>query len=97
MTFFDFPGIPQGRKGTNSITKPSFRVPSDEALTYYMKFEAFGIKHDGIQNVLGKKVLPFQEEDGQDYQLVSDEGNSVSHQVNHGRMGRFQRIRQFMA
>ena len=75
MTFFDFPGIPQGRKGTNSITKPSFRVPSDEALTYYMKrFEAFGIKHDGIQNVLGKKVLPFQEEDGQDYQLVSDEG-----------------------
>ena len=98
MTFFDFPGIPQGRKGTNSITKPSFRVPSDEALTYYMKrFEAFGIKHDGIQNVLGKKVLPFQEEDGQDYQLVSDEGNAVSHQVNHGRMGRFQRIRQFMA
>ena len=26
--------------------------------------------------MLGKKVLPFQEEDGQDYQLVSDEGNS---------------------
>lgn len=77
MTFFDFPGIPQGRKGTNSITKPSFRVPSDEALTYYMKrFDTFGITHEGIQNVLGKKVLPFQEADGQDYQLVSDEGDS---------------------
>lgn len=77
MTFFDFPGIPQGRKGTNSITKPSFRVPNDEALTYYMKrFDAFGVKHEGIQDILGKKVLPFQEADGQDYQLVSDEGDS---------------------
>jgi glyoxalase family protein len=36
------------------------------------RFEAFGIKHDGIQNVLGKKVLPFQEEDGQDYGLPGE-------------------------
>ena len=77
MTFFDFPGIPKGRKGTNSITKPSFRVPNDDALEYYLKrFDEYGVEHEGIQTLFGKKVLPFQEEDGQDYQLVSDEGNT---------------------
>ncbi|WP_368885184.1 ring-cleaving dioxygenase MhqE [Staphylococcus haemolyticus] len=76
MTFFDFPGIPKGRKGTNSITKPSFRVPNDAALEYYMKrFDTFGVEHEGIQTLFGKKVLPFKEEDGQDYQLISDENN----------------------
>ena len=77
MTFFDFLGIPKGRKGTNSITKPSFRVPNDDALEYYLKrFDEYGVEHEGIQTLFGKKVLPFQEEDGQDYQLVSDEGNT---------------------
>src|SRR5699024_10678331 len=27
MTFFDFPGIPKGRRGTDEIFKTSFRVP----------------------------------------------------------------------
>ena len=35
MTFFDFPNNPKGRKGTNSISRPSFRVPNDAALEYY--------------------------------------------------------------
>lgn len=76
MTFFDFPNIPKGTKGTNAITRPSFRVPNDEALTYYEnRFNEYGVKHDGIQDLFGKKVLPFEESDGQLYQLVSDENN----------------------
>ncbi|MEB6278597.1 ring-cleaving dioxygenase MhqE [Staphylococcus gallinarum] len=77
MTFFDFPNIPKGKSGTNSITKPSFRVPNDAALSYYeQRFNDFGVKHDGIQTLFGKQVLPFEESDGQHYQLVSDEHNS---------------------
>ncbi|MBU7217394.1 ring-cleaving dioxygenase MhqE [Staphylococcus gallinarum] len=77
MTFFDFPNIPKGKSGTNSITKPSFRVPNDAALSYYeQRFNDFGVKHDGIQTLFGKQVLPFEESDGQHYQLVSDEYNS---------------------
>lgn len=77
MTFFDFPNIPKGKSGTNSITKPSFRVPNDAALSYYeQRFNDFGVKHDGIQTLFGKQVLPFEESDGQRYQLVSDEHNS---------------------
>ena len=76
MTFFDFPNNPKGRKGTNSISRPSFRVPNDAALEYYKaRFEEFNVKHDDIQELFGKKVLPFEEEDGQTYQLISDEYN----------------------
>lgn len=76
MTFFDFPNNPKGRKGTNSISRPSFRVPNDAALEYYKAlFEEFNVKHEDIQELFDKKVLPFEEEDGQTYQLISDEHN----------------------
>lgn len=76
MTFFDFPNVPKGIGGTNSISRPSFRVPNDEALSYYaQRFDEFGVKHDGVQTLFDKKVLPFEEADGQLYQLVSDENN----------------------
>lgn len=76
MTFFDFPNVPKGHSGTNSITRPSFRVPDDAALVYYeQRFNEYNIKHEGIQTLFGKKVLPFEESDGQSYQLISDENN----------------------
>lgn len=76
MTFFDFPNIPQGRYGTNSITRTSLRVPSDKAIEYYKKrFEEMDIKHEEIQELFDKKILPFEEADGQRYQLISDENN----------------------
>lgn len=77
MTFFGNENWSQGQHGTNSISRTGLRVPSDAALDYYLnRFEEFAVEHDGIQEVFGKKVLPFQEPDGQRYQLVSDE-NSV--------------------
>ncbi|ENH98029.1 glyoxalase/bleomycin resistance protein/dioxygenase [Gracilibacillus halophilus YIM-C55.5] len=76
MTFFDFPGIPKGTHGTNEIYKTSFRVPSDAALDYWVKrFERLEIKHEGIQEQFGKKVLSFVDFDDQQYQLISDENN----------------------
>ncbi|GLY08831.1 ring-cleaving dioxygenase [Pseudobacillus badius] len=74
MTFFDFPGIPKGRHGTNEIAKTSFRVPSDEALEYWVKrFDRLAVKHTGIQEQFGKKTLSFVDFDDQAYQLISDE------------------------
>lgn len=74
MTFFDFPGIPKGRHGTNEISKTSFRVPSDEALEYWVKrFDRLAVKHTGIQEQFGKKTLSFVDFDDQAYQLISDE------------------------
>src|SRR6476619_5041867 len=69
MTFFDFPGIQKGVHGTNEISKTSFRVPSDDALAYWVKrFDKFNVKHKGIQEQFGKKVLPFVDFDDQHYQ-----------------------------
>ncbi|QHA93131.1 ring-cleaving dioxygenase [Bacillus sp. N1-1] len=76
MTFFDFPNIPKGRPGTNSISRVGLRVPDDTALEYYLeRFEEFDVKNEGIQELFGKKILPFEEADGQKYQLFSDENN----------------------
>ncbi|MFZ0474071.1 MAG: ring-cleaving dioxygenase [Halobacillus sp.] len=77
MTFFDFPGIPKGQHGTNEISKTSFRVPSDEALEYWVKrFDRLEVQHEGIKETFGKRVLPFTDFDEQAYELVSDENNT---------------------
>ncbi|WP_226034774.1 ring-cleaving dioxygenase [Aquibacillus saliphilus] len=76
MTFFDFPGIPKGAHGTNEISKTSFRVPSDDALDYWLKrFDRLEVKHTGIKEQFGKKTLSFVDFDEQNYQLISDELN----------------------
>ncbi|QDP38980.1 ring-cleaving dioxygenase [Radiobacillus deserti] len=76
MTFFDFPGIPKGTHGTNEIYRTGFRVPSDEALEYWVKrFDRLEVKHSGIKEQFGKKSLSFEDFDEQQYQLVSDENN----------------------
>ncbi|SEQ71416.1 glyoxalase family protein [Virgibacillus subterraneus] len=77
MTFFDFPGIPKGSHGTNEISKTSFRVPSDAALDYWVKrFDRLEVKHSGIKEQFGKKILPFVDFDDQNYQLISDENDN---------------------
>lgn len=76
LTFFDFPNHPKEVRGSNSISRVGLRVPNDEALEYYLeRFESFDVKHEGIKELFGKKILPFEEVDGQRYQLFSDENN----------------------
>ena len=74
MTFFDFPGVGKGSHGTNEIWKTSFRVPSDEALDYWVKrFDLLEVEHGGITEQFGRKTVSFADFDDQQYQLVSDE------------------------
>lgn len=76
MTFFDFPGIQKGVHGNNEIFKTSFRVPTNEALDYWLKrFDRLHVSHTGIKEQFGKKTLSFTDFDDQQYQLISDEGN----------------------
>lgn len=76
MTFFDFPNIPKGVHGTDEIYRTAFRVPSDEALNYWVKrFDRLQVEHTGIQKQFGVKVLSFVDFDDQQYQLISDENN----------------------
>ncbi|BAM46418.1 ring-cleaving dioxygenase [Amphibacillus xylanus] len=76
VTFFDFPGIPKGTHGTNEIYRTAFRVPSDETVEYWLKrFDRLNVKHDGVSEQFGKKVINFVDFDDQQYQLISDENN----------------------
>lgn len=76
MTFFDFEGIQKGKHGTNEIARTSFRVPNDKAVEYFLeRFEQFNVKHEAIQEMFGRKILPFEDFDGQLYQIISDEND----------------------
>ena len=74
MTFFDFPNIQKASKGTNEIAKTSFRVSSDLAIAYWKKrFEKYRVIHQDIRLRFGVKTLEFEDFDGQEYVLFSDE------------------------
>lgn len=77
MTFFDFKGQPKAIKGVNEISKTGFRVPNDLAIAYYeSRFKHYKVKSSPIQTLFGKKILPFEDFDGQEYVLFSDENNT---------------------
>lgn len=77
MTFFDFPGIMKGAHGTDEIACTSFRVPSDEAIQYWKgRFDRLNVTHESVTEQFGKQLLRFEDFDGQQYQLISDERNT---------------------
>jgi len=75
MTFFDFPGIPKGKKGTNTISRIAFRVKNDTTLAYWVaRFNDYHVTHGEIQERFGRSYVEFEDFDNQRYQLISDEG-----------------------
>ncbi len=77
MTFFDFKDIPKTKHGTDSISKTSFRVKSDEALNYWLKrFKHYNVKHSEISERFNRKVIYFEDFDTQQYALFSDENDT---------------------
>jgi len=69
MTFFDFPNQPKGKKGTDTISRASFRVPSDAALDFWLeRFEKYDVTHSAINERFGKKYIEFEDFDNQYYQ-----------------------------
>lgn len=76
ITFFDFPGIPKAQRGNNEIYRSGLRVPNDRALEYWIKrFDHFNVKHSGISEQFGVKVINFEDFDGQQMQLISDQND----------------------
>jgi glyoxalase family protein len=76
LTFFDFPGIGPARRGASSISGTSLRVASDEALRYWVgRFTERGMKHSAITEHAGRNVILFEDPEGQQLSLVSDENN----------------------
>lgn len=77
MTFFDFKGSPAHVKGTNDISRTSFRVANDAALSYWVsRLDHYKVKRGEIFTLFGKQVLYFEDFDQQQYAIFSDENNT---------------------
>jgi glyoxalase family protein len=76
LTFFDFPGIGPNKAGVSSISGSSLRVADDDALQYWLeRFTEHNVKHSPITEHAGRKVIFFEDPEGQQLSLVSDESN----------------------
>lgn len=61
VTFFEMKEGQQNRFGTNAIERLMFKVPSKEALMYWMhRFDEYGVCHYGIERGHQRDVLRFE-------------------------------------
>lgn len=72
LTFFPYPGIPQGRKGKGQLTVTSFSIAED-ALDYWMKrLKQFNITYSGPQQRFEEACIYFEDHDGLGLELVAN-------------------------
>jgi len=72
LTFFPYPGIPQGRKGKGQLTVTSFSI-AENAMDYWMKrLEKFKIPYEGPQQRFDELVIYFEDHDGLGLELVAN-------------------------
>ena len=74
ITFFDWPAPPE-RRGTHSIVRTGFRVPSTDALNYWAsRLRETGVTHGEIFERAGRPTLDFDDPEGQRLSLVANAG-----------------------
>ena len=74
LTFFDW-DVPRERRGTRSITRTHLRVHGEEALAWWRDHLAEqGVAVGDLAERDGRRVLDFEDPEGQRLALVDDEG-----------------------
>lgn len=74
VTFFDFQGIDKHQPGTDEIGRIGLRVKDDKAIDYWVKrFNKYNVDYKEPFKLFDRKVLFFEDFDGQEYALFSDE------------------------
>ncbi len=74
MTFFDWPAPPEQR-GTDSIVSTAFRVSGEAALNYWAaRLTAEGVTTQVIETIAERRLLRFEDPEGQRLMLVDDGG-----------------------
>jgi len=77
LTFFDWPMAGHNRPGAGTISAIALGVHGREALDWWVqRLDTFGVPHAGVQvrGENGKAVLSFRDPEGQQLELVDDEG-----------------------
>jgi glyoxalase family protein len=75
MTVFDMPHAAPEYRGTNSISRTTFRVAGARALEYWRhRFDELSVEHQGVGERDGRTVLDFEDVVGTQLSLVDDAG-----------------------
>jgi glyoxalase family protein len=79
ITFFDWPTGPEQR-GTHSVCRTGLRITGDKAFAWWANhFKANNINAENMTEENGRKVIHFEDFEGQRLSLVDDESTSVAH------------------
>lgn len=73
ITFFEWP-IPQERRGTHSISRTGFRIGVDSFDYWEKRLKDAGLVHSPITTIAGRKVLDFEDPEGQRFRFTEDDG-----------------------
>lgn len=74
LTFFELPMAGRTHRGTNAITRIGLLVPNKDTLSYWKdRFETLHVIHGDFIEYAGKSALPFQDHDGLQLLLISNE------------------------
>src|SRR4029079_16947924 len=72
LTFFHWPNLPRGHRGTAEVAATSFLIPNDSIEYWIDRFTSQKIKFDGPTIRFGnERVISFQDPDGLSLELVA--------------------------
>lgn len=82
MTFFDWPRIGPNVGGTDSIAGTAFRVNGQQALEFWItRFEELGVAQGKLSEFAGRRLLPFEDPEGQQLYLVDDQAADYAGEI----------------
>jgi glyoxalase family protein len=76
LTFFPWPGTPQGRRGAGQATTTSFSIPAASLGWWKQHLESKGIEVEDAATRLDEDALSFHDPDGLLVELVAHEGTA---------------------
>ena len=79
ITFFEYPGVPQGRAGDGMVHRVVFRVASRDALDFWQK----RLEREGVTVDRGDTAVVFSDPEGLDLELVVDSSGDDLLRANH--------------
>lgn len=99
LTFFTFPGVRRGQRGSGQVTMISLAVPAQALPFWEERFSQHGVEHEKPRPHLGQERLVFYDPDGQQLELVGvgeDELHTQPEQLWTGtEIGEVEAIRHF--
>ena len=78
LTFFPWPGVPQGRRGAGMTTATAFSVPESSLGWWHERFTRLGVDVDAPRTRDEEEVLTFRDPDGMVIDLVASVGDHRS-------------------